>query len=197
MKMLDKYIESVIFASESAITLTEIKDCLNLTFGWDVKDAELEEAIELLREKYQSEDYSFEIRMSGGGYQFFSKKEFAPLINNYLNQKAKKKLSRAALETLSIIAYKQPIVKSEIEQIRGVNCDYTIQKLLEKDLIAITGRADGPGKPLLYGTSEVFMDYFGINSPEDLPKLKEIEASHDNEIGIAPEIEFTEPTSQN
>lgn len=191
--MIDKYIEAIIFAGENATTLAEIKDCLNLTFGWEISDEELEQALSSLIEKYQTEAYSFEIRKSGGGYQFFSKKEFASLINNFLNQKAKKKLSRAALETLSIIAYKQPISKTEIEQIRGVNCDYTIQKLLEKDLITITGRANGPGKPLLYGTSEVFMDYFGINSPADLPKLKEIEASHDNEIGVTPEIEFVEP----
>ena len=84
----------------------------------------------------------------------------------------------SALETLAIIAYKQPITKSEIEEIRGVSCDYTVQKLMEKDLVAVAGRADGPGKPLLYKTSTTFMDHFGINSTKDLPKLKEIETQH-------------------
>lgn len=79
------------------------------------------------------------------------------------------------METLSIIAYKQPVTKAVIEQIRGVNCDYTIQKLLERDLITIIGRADTIGKPLLYGTSEKFMDYFGLKSIQDLPALKDFE----------------------
>ena len=87
-------------------------------------------------------------------------------LNGYLQQR---------LETLSIVAYKQPITKGEIESIRGVNSDYSIQKLLEKELIIITGRnEDMPGKPLVYATSKSFMDYFGINSAEDLPKLKEV-----------------------
>ena len=86
-----------------------------------------------------------------------------------------KKLSSAALETLAIIAYKQPITKSEIESIRGVNCDYAVQKLLEKDLIIISGRnEDAVGKPLIYATSKSFMDYFGINSASDLPKINEV-----------------------
>ena len=86
-----------------------------------------------------------------------------------------KKLSTASLETLAIIAYKQPITKSEIESIRGVNCDYAVQKLLEKDLIIISGRnEDAVGKPLIYATSKSFMDYFGINSADDLPKISEV-----------------------
>lgn len=94
-------------------------------------------------------------------------------------QRSKKKLSQAALETLSIIAYKQPITKLDIEQIRGVNCDYTIQRLLEKDLIAISGKAKAIGRPLLYSTSSTFMDYFGINSPAELPQIKDLPAETD------------------
>ena len=89
-------------------------------------------------------------------------------------QKLKNRLSTAAHETLSIIAYRQPISKAEIEHVRGVNCDYSIQKLLEKELIEIEGKSDGPGKPLVYGTSKNFMDYFGLKNPTDLPKLKDI-----------------------
>ena len=95
-------------------------------------------------------------------------------------EKFLKRLSNAALETLAIIAYKQPVTKGDIEAIRGVNSDYSIQKLLEKELIIITGRNEEmPGKPLVYVTSKSFMDYFGINSSEDLPKLKEIFAESD------------------
>jgi segregation and condensation protein B len=104
-------------------------------------------------------------------------------------EKFLKKLSTAALETLAIIAYKQPVTKGEIENIRGVNCDYAVQKLLEKDLVIITGRKENaPGQPLVYCTSKSFMDYFGINSVEDLPKLKDIITSDivtPTEVGIS------------
>jgi len=89
-------------------------------------------------------------------------------------QRSKKKLSQAALETLAIIAYKQPVTKTDVEQIRGVNCDYSVQKLLEKELIAIIGKSESVGKPILYGTSPLFMDYFGINSIQELPHIKEL-----------------------
>ena len=106
-----------------------------------------------------------------------TKKEFHKTVAQLNGEKFLKRLSTAALETLSIIAYKQPITKSEIEAIRGVSCDYSIQKLLEKELIIITGRNEElPGKPLVYATSKNFMDYFGINSPDELPKLKEVYA---------------------
>jgi segregation and condensation protein B len=91
-------------------------------------------------------------------------------------------LSKSGLETLAIIAYRQPITKLEVEQIRGVNCDYSIQRLLEKDLIKIIGKAESIGKPLLYATSEQFMNHFGINSVKDLPQLKDI-INEENTIG--------------
>jgi segregation and condensation protein B len=96
--------------------------------------------------------------------------------------RAKKKLSQAAIETLAIIAYRQPITKLEIEQIRGVNCDYTVQKLLEKELISLAGKADTVGKPILYQTSDLFMDYFGLKNIADLPQLKDF-ITETNEIG--------------
>ena len=102
-----------------------------------------------------------------------------------LEQKNKKRLSVASLETLAIIAYKQPVTKPEIESIRGVNCDYTVQKLLERELVEMAGRSEAVGKPLLYRTSTLFMDYFGINSVTDLPQLKELQPQTDNEIGEA------------
>jgi len=129
----------------------------------------------LIKEKYDSEFYPFEVKESGGGWQFLTKKDFHQTIAQLNGDKFLKRLSNAALETLAIIAYKQPITKGEIESIRGVNTDYSIQKLLEKELILISGRSENmPGKPLLYVTSKTFMDYFGINSPEDLPKIREV-----------------------
>ena len=128
-----------------------------------------------IREKYASDLYSFEMKESGGGWQFLTKKEFHKTIAQLNADKYLKKLSVASLETLAIIAYKQPVTKSEIENIRGVNCDYAVQKLLEKELVIIAGRnEDAVGKPLIYATSKSFMDYFGINGPEDLPKIREV-----------------------
>ncbi len=116
------------------------------------------------------------------GYQFFTKKEFHPVINLLQVQRSKKKLSQAAMETLAIIAYKQPTTKTDVEQIRGVNCDYSVQKLLEKELISIVGKSETVGKPILYGTSPLFMDYFGVNDIQELPHIKELTDSS-NTIG--------------
>src|SRR4030095_186505 len=136
---------------------------------------QVQTAIEGIVEKYQSDFYPFEMKESGGGWQFLTKKEFHKTVAQLNQEKFLKRLAGAALETLAIIAYKQPITKSEIESIRGVNCDYSIQKLLEKDLIVIQGRNENaPGRPLLYNTSKSFMDYFGINDSEDLPKIREV-----------------------
>ncbi len=148
----------------------------------------MDTAVEELQHKYQSEDYAFHLVEIGEKYQFLTKGAYHKLIEDYLRLSRGKRLSKAALETLSIIAYKQPIVKSEIEQIRGVNCDYTIQKLLEKELVEIQGRSDGPGRPLLYGTSEKFMNYFGLKSIKDLPQLKDFE-KQEEEIGRLQYIE--------
>ena len=111
-----------------------------------------------------------------------TKGAYHPIVKTFLNQMNQKRLSRTALETLAIIAYKQPVSKPEIERIRGVNCDHTIQKLLEKELISIEGRGEGPGKPILYVTSEKFMNYFGLKSIDQLPTIKEFEGGF-NEVG--------------
>lgn len=189
MKNIHQYIEAMIFANDQSTSLKEIKESLEKIYGWILNEAEINEKVQELISKYKTGEYSFEIVEISGGFQFMSKSEYHEMIAQFLNIKSNKKLSSAALETLSIIAYKEPIIKSDIEQIRGVNCDYTVHKLLEKELITIKGRADGPGKPLLYGISPQFMDYFGINSPKDLPKLKEIEQSEENEIGDRIDIE--------
>lgn len=123
-----------------------------------------------------------EIMKSGGGFQFLTKPAYQGILNTVLKQKVKKRLSTAAMETLSIVAYRQPITKPELEKIRGVNCDYAIQKLLEKELIIISGKSEQPGKPILYSTSRKFMDYFGINHINELPQMKEI-LPEENAIG--------------
>ena len=172
------HIEALIFASDRGLRSDEITELINNALGFIENRATLEQveaAINGIQEKYQTDFYSFELRQIGGGWQFLTKPSFHKTIALLNGDKFLKRLSAAALETLAIIAYKQPITKSEIESIRGVNCDYAVQKLLEKELIVISGRnEDAVGKPLIYSTSKSFMDYFGINSTEDLPKINEV-----------------------
>jgi len=175
-------IEALIFASDKSITGEEIRQVLSELMEEPIKIEIISEYIEQIRLKYLEMNLAIELVHLNGGYQFLTKKEYYGAINQLQIQRSRKKLSQAALETLSIIAYKQPITKLEIEQIRGVNCDYTVQKLLEKELISISGKAESVGKPLLYTTSDLFMDYFGINSTNDLPQINEL-ITENNTIG--------------
>lgn len=134
---------------------------------------DIEAAMQQINERYGQDDFAIEVVAIAGGYQFMTKGAYHGTVATWLKQTSKKRLSQAAIETLSIIAYKQPVTKSEVEAIRGVNCDFTLQKLLEKELVSITGRSEGPGRPLLYGTSVKFMDYFGLKSLKDLPQPKD------------------------
>ncbi len=172
------HIEALIFASDKPLAPFEITELINNAFGFmedKIEAEQIDAALEGIVEKYNSEFYPFEVRQSGGGWQFLTKKEFHKTVAQINGDKFLKRLSAATLETLAIIAYKQPITKGEIESIRGVNSDYSVQKLLEKELVIISGRNEKmPGHPLIYATSKNFMDYFGINSADDLPKIKEV-----------------------
>ncbi len=172
------HIEALIFASEKPLTSLDIVELINNAFGFleeRVSLDQVESCLDGIREKYATEFYPFEVKESGGGWQFLTKKNFHKTITQLNGDKFLKRLSNATLETLAIIAYKQPITKGEIESIRGVNSDYSVQKLLEKELIVIAGRNEKlPGHPLVYTTSKNFMDYFGINTTADLPKIKEV-----------------------
>ena len=151
-------------------------------FEADVPEKDIQGAIDKLSEKYKSEEYSFELNHIAGGYQFLTKPAYQASIGILLKQQSKRRLSTSALETLSIVAYKQPVTKGDLEAIRGVNCDYSVQKLLEKGLVEIKGKSEAIGRPVLYGTSEKFMEYFGINNLNELPTPKDF-APTDNIIG--------------
>ena len=188
MEGLLRHIESLIFVADQPISVGEIQECLESVFEVKLKQEDLIIDINLLINKYADDNYSMEIIEIAGGYQFLTKGAFHNTIGTFLKNRTNRRLSRSALETLSIVAYKQPVSKSDMERIRGVSCDYAIQKLLAKELVAIVGRSDGPGRPLLYGTSEKFMDYFGIKAMGDLPKPKEFKAP-ENTIGDIEAIE--------
>ena len=172
----------MIFSSEQSVTIPEIMQVLQSAGEENVNEESVKQHIQLIQQKYADCNFAIGLVEINRGYQFLTKKEHYPLVNQLHIQRSKKKLSQSALETLAIIAYKQPITKLEIEQIRGVSCDYSIQKLLEKDLISISGKAETIGKPLLYSTSTLFMDYFGISNKSQLPQLKDL-VNEQNEIG--------------
>lgn len=169
------HVEALLFASDRPLTPSELTGYASLALEMDVEEERVVACIQAIDEKYNAAYYPFGLRELGGGYQFLTKSKFHSTVLQLNGDKHIRKLSTAAMETLSIIAYKQPVTKSEIEFIRGVSADYSIQKLLEKELIIISGRKeDAVGKPLIYATSRSFMDYLGINSPAGLPALKEI-----------------------
>jgi segregation and condensation protein B len=170
---LHRHIEALIFCAPEPLGVGEMVSCLSEMFGTDVPVKDVEAALADLCKKYEDAEFSFALEKLGGGYQFLTKPAYQPSISILLRQHSQKRLSTAQLETLSIIAYKQPLTKGDVEQIRGVSCDYSIQKLLEKELIEIKGKSEGIGRPLIYGTSQKFMDYFGINSILDLPQPKD------------------------
>lgn len=194
MDFLQNHIEALIFCSPGPIKLADIKACLSEMFNADVPEEDIVGAIQRIEEKFQAEEFSFQIFKAAGGYQFLTKPAYQASISILLKQQSKKRLSTSAMETLSIIAYKQPISKTEIENIRGVNCDYAVQKLLDKGLVEITGKAETIGRPMLYGTTPKFMEYFGINDLVELPTPKEF-SSEVNTIGENTDTKDEEPTN--
>ncbi len=172
-------IEALIFASDEPLTTRQIIDILgspdNSGPRLRVKEEEVLTIIRELNAEYVQLHRPFRIIQLAGGFQFATMPEFAEWLGRMVREKARRKLSQATLETMSVIAYKQPVTKPEIEAIRGVNADYAIQKLMERGLITIVGRAATPGRPLLYGTTQDFLKHFGINDLSELPKPREIE----------------------
>ncbi len=176
-KIYNSVIEALIFASDEVITPNEISNAIKELDGDEtaITPGEIEACVENLNEKYQQIELSFHIIKIAGGYTFATRPDYAKYLGYLSTEKSKRRLSQAALETLAIIAYKQPITKPEIESIRGVNSDYMINTLLEKNLVNIQGRAETIGRPLLYSTTDEFLKYFGLHKISDLPKPREIE----------------------
>lgn len=182
MDFLSNHIEALIFSSPEPLKVADMQSCLAEMFEADVPKEHIEDALLKIGQKYQIDEFSFALYHHAEGYQFLTKPAYQASIKILLKQASKKRLSTSSVETLAIIAYKQPISKGQIEQIRGVSCDYAVQKLLEKGLIEIRGKSDAIGRPIIYGTSPKFMDYFGLKNLNELPQPKDI-ASEENEIG--------------
>jgi segregation and condensation protein B len=175
-QIYNSIIEALIFSSDEPINSAEIIKSIKGIDGEDtqISASDIDECISLLNKKYDENNISFRIIRIANGYLFASDKEYAKYIGFLSSEKSKRRLSQAALETLAIIAYKQPVTRPEVEKIRGVNSDYIINSLLERKLITITGRAQSIGRPLLYGTTDEFLKYFALSNITDLPKPREI-----------------------
>ncbi len=166
---LKQVIECLIFISPTPVTLKELQEVI------DMKDKkEIESAVEELVGEFNSLNRGLYIAKVANGYQFRTREEFAPWIRNYLKSRPQK-LTKPALETLAIIAYKQPVTRAEIESIRGVDSGGVLKTLLERRLIRIMGRLEVPGRPLVYGTTMEFLELFGLKDIKDMPTLKDYE----------------------
>ena len=161
-------IESLLFVNEKPVTLDQIKKVLDT-----VGNAEIKNAIASLQREYEERKSGVMIVEIAGGYQMLSNPVYASYLRSFYKTKHKEKLSKPALESLAIIAYKQPVTRSDIELIRGVNSDGVVAHLLTKELIKVVGRKDVPGRPFAYGTTKQFLEYFGLKALEDLPTLEE------------------------
>ena len=163
-------IESLLFAGDTPLTINKLNAIIPQTDNKEIKNN-----IKILNEKYDKSNSALTIIEVANGYQLVTREEYSGYIQQLFKGRSASKLTVPALETLAIIAYQQPITKQSMEHIRGVNVDGVVKTLLERNLISIVGREKAPGNPLLYGTTNFFLEYFGINNLKDLPKLKEID----------------------
>lgn len=161
-------IEAILFVNEKPVSLDQFKKILET-----VSAGEIKKVLQEMQNEFERRKNGMTIVEIAGGYQMLSNPIFANYVREFYKTKHKEKLSKPALETLAIMAYKQPVSRADIETIRGVNSDGVVVHLIEKELIKIVGRKDVPGKPYLYGTTKQFLEYFGLKSLEDLPKLEE------------------------
>ena len=170
IEQLDEIIEAVLLVSGEGISMSEIVELLEL------QQSEVKQSVARLKKKYGGK-CGIHLLNYNGKIQFGSNPAYADAISSVLNPIKEKELSNAALETVAIVAYKQPVTRLEIEQIRGVNCDYAVQVLLKHNLIEVVGRKDVVGKPLLFGTTDMFLKRFQIESIEQLPDYEQLLAS--------------------
>jgi segregation and condensation protein B len=158
-------LEALLLSTHHPLTAGRLAELLDLE-----TTKPLRKAIKALNEQYASTDRSFRIEQVAGGFQILTLPEHGDLLKRFHQKEVDAKLTKAAIETLAIIAYKQPILRADVEAIRGVACGETIRSLMEKRLVKIAGRAEEPGRPILYGTTKRFLELFGLNSIKDLPQ---------------------------
>ena len=184
---LKRIIEAILFTSHNPVLIEEIRNVAP-----EVKPQDIKRALEELQDELNSDARGVCVSAVAGGFQMCTKPGLSGWIKKFHQVERKEKLSRAALETLAIIAYKQPVIRSEIEAIRGVGVDYIMKKLLENELVRVMGRKKTVGAPLIYGTTDKFLSYFGLSSLAELPKVEELEPAGEAAGGSASEREINE-----
>ncbi len=174
--LLDTVVEALVFTANEPVTAAQIAKVFSDVSGEDIPTSDaIHEAVDRINGVYDSTDRAFRIRPWAGGYRLATISEMAHYVQALQRQDHTKHITRSLMETVAILAYRQPVTKIDIEAVRGVNCDYAIRRLLEYGLIDVSGRAESIGRPLLYGTTDRFLDLFGLNAISDLPNLREIE----------------------
>ena len=173
---LQRVAESLIFAADSPVKPSEIAEVYSEVTGEDLpSEGQVQEAVSRLNQAYEETDRSFRIELWAEGYRMATTSSVAPFLKAFFNREREQRLSRSLMETLAIIAYRQPVTKPEVDFVRGVDSGYAVNKLLEKGMIDVVGRSDSLGRPLLYGTTTFFLEQFGLKDVSDLPDLREIE----------------------
>lgn len=168
---LGRMIEAALMASDRPVNTSRLSELLGKAASRDIQ-----KAIEQLNQAYERQDRSFRIESVAGGWQLLTLPEFADMLKAMHRSRQQSRMSPAALETLAIVAYKQPIVRAEIEAVRGVASGEVLRSLMERHLIKIVGRAEELGRPMLYGTTQAFLEVFGLASLKDLPKTDDLKA---------------------
>ncbi|MEE9208572.1 MAG: SMC-Scp complex subunit ScpB [Gemmatimonadota bacterium] len=187
----EQIVEATLFSSQTALTAAELA-CADRSL--DIEGVEA--AIQALRDRYEAEEHAFQIYQLGDGYQILTRPEFAPYLEQFDSVPRSPTLSPAALETLAIIAYRQPIGRVEIEEVRGVSASSVLRTLLEWDLIEVTARGEGLGRPLLYGVSRVFLDHFGLTDLSELPDPESLPVRLQELADAAADLSAPEPAPE-
>ena len=182
-----KILEALLFSSDKPLAVEE----MHQAFAEPVEAGDLRSTLESLKSEYESSERGFKLVEIAGGWQFLTDPACADYLRRFHETSQKRRLSNASLETLSVIAYRQPVARAEIEYIRGVNVDGAIKSLLEKHLVRVSGRKEAPGRPMLYATTREFLEYFGLQSLKDLPTLKEFKESDLGGHLVPPELKST------
>jgi segregation and condensation protein B len=169
-RLAEQIVEALIFSTEEPLSTAKIREVVP-----EIQSQQIPQIVDRLNTQYAQSGRSFEIQNVAGGYLFYTRPDFSEYLQRFHFKRLQSRLSSKALETLAIIAYKQPVTRTEIEEIRGVNADGVLRTLLSRNLITIAGTADVPGNPYLYKTTRQFLEYFGLKDIKDLPRLKELD----------------------
>jgi len=181
MRELKAILEAVLFVSPEPVPVARLMSILGT-----VSKAEVVQALDILTHDLDQEGRGLQLVQVAGGYRLVTKQEYAPWLKRMDKAKAAQKLSRSALESLAIIAYKQPLVRAEIEEIRGVETSGVLRTLCERKLVRIVGRKDVPGRPIMYGTTKFFLEHFGLQDLTQLPPLREFKELGESEQALLP-----------